>query len=407
MISTHDDLMDQAGRLFSRAYVAALARMGQDILESGSQGHFIRDEEGRQFLDAFCSGGSTNLGRRPERLVRELTAASQETDQGNFVLISKEKVLLAERLARFMPVALPCAYFTVVRGEAVDAACKLARGRTGRTGLVAFEGAGHGDTGFALSLSQYPDKSRFGDLVPDTHTIPFNDRDALEKAVGPDTAAVIIESVQVENGCAVPLPSFLKQVEAHCRKAGALLIVDETQTGFGRTGRRFSLEHAGLSPDILVFGEAVCNGMFNLCGLSFTTDLKTFFDDHPLIHLCTYGGHDVGCRVAAAALDLYEEITPWENAATLAGPFREILTTLGEQHPKRITGVSATGLVGAVLLDSAETAARFCRLVKEAGAIVRPGRVNPAAVIVRPPLTIVRDELEILGKALMSAGDRL
>lgn len=400
-------LMDQARKVFSNALVDRLASVGLDFPEGESQGAFILDQDGNRYLDAYASGASCNLGRRPQTLAKALEAAALETDQGNFVLLSREKAMLAEKLAGFMPDHLGCCYFTVVRGEAMEVACKLARGVTGRPNLAAVEGAWHGDTGFALSLSKHAHKHLFEPLIPAVEPIPFDDRAAVERIVTENTAAVAVETVQVENGCRTADPEFLRAVERQCRRVGALLIVDETQTGFGRTGKRFFIEHTALQPDILVFGEAICGGMFNMSGLSFTSTVKRFFDDHPLIHLCTFGGHDIGCRVAIEALDGYENIRPWRNAAALEGPLRKSLADLRERHPEIIKKTVATGLLGAVVLPDPDRAAAFCRRARENGTILKQGRVDPAAVIVRPPLIITGEELEGLAASMRRAAEQL
>ena len=400
-------LMDTARKIFSNALVDVLEQSGIAFMEGESRGAFILDGDGNRYLDGYTSGGTYNLGRRPEALADSLRDAAMETDQGNFVLISQEKARLAEGLAAFMPGDLDCCYLAVVRGEAMEAACKLARGRTGRSRLAGLAGGWHGDTGFALSLSQQAQPHLFGPLIPAVDTVPFDDRAAMEALVTERTAAVVVETVQVENGGRTADPDFLRAVERRCRSVGALLIVDETQTGFGRTGRRFSIEHAGLRPDILVFGEAVCGGMFNLCGLSFTRDVKRFFDEHPLIHLCTFGGHDIGCRVAMAALDLYEAIRPWDNAAALQTDLRRVLSGLKGRHPGIVKATAATGLLGAVILGDPGQALAFCRRARENGVILQPGRVDPAGVLIRPPLTLTREEFRLLETGLCRALDRM
>ena len=129
-----------------------------------------------------------------------------------------------------------------------------------------------------------------------------------------NTAAFILEPVQAEYHCRSVATDYLKHIRRLCDSTGTCLIFDESQTGFGRTGKKFAYEHHGIYPDILVVGEAITGGMFPMTAMVFTSKLKQFFDVHPLIHLCTFGGHDVGCLVAAAALDEYEQIKPWQNA---------------------------------------------------------------------------------------------
>ena len=145
-------------------------------------------------------------------------------------------------------------------------------------------------------------------------TVPFGDAQAAESAVSGRTAAFIMEPIQAENGCREAEKAYYAKIRSLCDRHGAKLIFDETQSGFGRTGSRFFFEQTGVEPDILIVGEAITGGIFPMTAMVFTPELKEFFDVHPLIHLCTYGGHDIGCRVAMSALDEYDRECPWDNA---------------------------------------------------------------------------------------------
>jgi putrescine aminotransferase len=372
------------------------------IIEEARNGAYITDAHGAKYIDCYSSASTYNLGRRNERLVARLKQAIHETDQGNFVMISEEKALLARKISEFVPGPLDCSLFGVTRGESMDAACKLARGATGRPGLITVDGGSYGDTGFALSLSEHKLKKDFGDLIPGIVSVPSGDQTAAEAAIGRNAAAFILEPVQAENHCRSIDTSYIKHIRRLCDKAGVCLIFDESQTGFGRTGKRFAFEHYGVYPDILVVGEAITGGMFPMTAMVFTKKLKRFFDVHPLIHLSTFGGHDVGCLVAAAALEEYEKARPWENAllqgTTIMNELRSVMAS-----NDCIKSMSGLGLLISLALSSAETANRFCLSASKNGILVRKGTVDNCCVLIRPSLLITADEVKFIIQGIKAA----
>lgn len=401
------DIMKTAEKVLSRGMVEALRSRGADFLESGGEGAWLFDEKGNRYLDCYSSAGAYNLGRRNGEIVAELRAAAREIDQGNFVMLSAEKASFGERLAAFLPGKLECVLPGAVRGEALDAACKLARGFTGRAGLVTVNGGWYGQTGFALTLSQREDRHLFGNLIPEVSTVPFGDIDAVKKAVTRKTAAFIMEPVQAENHCRAADAGYLVKVREICRRKSAMLILDETQTGFGRTGSKFAFEDSGVEPDILVFGEAITGGVFPMTGIAFPRKLKSFFDAHPLIHMSTFGGHDIGCRVACRALDEYDRIRPWQNAMLLGMKLADRLRSVMEARPNVIRSMSGKGLLVSLAFRDAKTAAAFCAQAARQGVFAAPGEVARHCVVLRPPLTITSDDVDFIANAVMKAAARL
>jgi len=385
--------MADAQQVFGKGVVENLVSKGMDWLESGREGSVVYDSNGNQFIDCYCSSGTYNLGRKNPAIARALKQAIHETDQGNFVMISREKAMLSEKLARFTPPGLDCVLYTVVRGESVDAACKLARGYTGRSELITVDGGCYGPTGFAMTLSERADKKDFGSLIPDVHTIPFNDTDAARRAITKKTAAVILEPVQTENNCRTADRDYLLALRKFCDQTGALLVFDESQTGFGRTGEKFASDYFGVRPDIMLLGEALGGGMFPFSAMVFTSTVKTFFDAHPLIHLLTFGGHDVGCRVAAAAINEYDRMKPWQNAKKQGNILKEKLHQLAASNPK-LKSVQGIGLMLSLEFENAEAAEAFCRSAIAQGVLVKSGEVARHSVIIRPPLTITDQDLD-------------
>lgn len=391
-----EDLYNEAKLLFSEGMVEHLSAGGLDIIESHGEGIYLYDINGKQFIDCYSGASTFNLGRKNMAATNALKSAVHQTDCGNFILVSEEKATLATKLAGFISGDLSCVLFTVVRGEAMDAACKLARGYTGKTELISVDGGWYGDTGFALGLSERPDKNQFGRLIPEQTIVEFNNIEAAEKAIKKNTAAFILEPVQAENGCRTADKKYLQELKKLCRRSGTLLIFDETQTGFGRTGYRFAKDYYGVDPDILLFGEAVTAGVFPMTGMVFTPAVKTFFDLHPLIHLCTFGGHDVGCRVAADMLDIYDEKCPWKEAGNSGGILMGHLRQLQQEHPDIIASVEGVGLLNAMGFKDQDLARAFCVAARNNGLFVVQGLVAKESVVFRPSLTITHGEMDLL-----------
>jgi len=388
----NQDYMSQAEKIFSAGLVNLLRARGHAFLEQGYAGSWTHDAAGASLLDCSSSGGACNLGRKNAAIVERFKKAIYETDQGNFVMPSQEKALLARRIADFVPGDLDCVLFGVTRGESMDAACKLARGFTARPGLVTVDGGCYGESGFALSLSARPGKEQFGRLIPEVTVIPFGDEAAAAKAIGPRTAAVVMEPIQAENHCRVAEARYYARVRALCDSAGAKLIFDETQSGFGRTGTRFFFEQLGVSPDILIVGEALSAGMFPMTAMVFTPELKHFFDIHPLIHLCTFGGHDLGCLVAMKALDEYERLEPWHGAAATGATLVKELGALADKQAEKVVSVSGRGLLLSLKLKSPQAAVSFCAAASQAGMLVETGIIDASTVVLRPSLLIGAQE---------------
>ncbi len=372
------------------------------IIEETRNGVYLTDSHGKKYIDCYSSASTYNLGRRNEWLISSLKQAIFETDQGNFPMISEEKALLGKKISEFVPGPLDCVLFGVTRGESMDAACKLARGATGRPELITVDKGTYGDTGFALSLSEHPLKKDFGDLIPGVVTIPFGDYAAAEVAISRSSAAFVLEPVQAENHCRTVDTNYLKHIRQLCDKTGTCLIFDESQTGFGRTGKKFAYEHHEVYPDILVVGEAITSGIFPMTATIFTSDLKRFFDVHPLIHLYTFGGHDVGCKVAAAALDEYERIKPWENALLQGTKIMDELKSIINSD-ERIKSLSGMGLLISFKFDSTSIANRFCHLARNKGILFINGIVDKCSVLIRPSLLITEVEVESILEGIRSS----
>lgn len=389
--------------IFPKARMERLNALGLGFAEGKREGAYVYDTDGRHYVDGYCSAGTFNLGRRPPELIAELKQALCETDIGNFPIVSLEKANLGQALAEFVPGDLECSLFGVMRGEAMDAACKVARGFTGQPRLLSLEGGWHGQSGFALSLSQREDSKLFGPLIPETGILPWGDLNAAKSIIDGRTAAVILEPIQAENYCRQVSEEYVRGLAELCRINGALLVFDETQTNFGRTGAKFAFEVLGVSPDILVLGEALGGGVFPITVTLMTQRVNSFLNKHPLIHLSTFGGADVGCRVALKALELYARLEPWNNAKEQGGILMKGIADLVMAGGSPIRGAVGKGLLISLDLGTPEAAAGFCRNAAANGLILMPGEVAKHTVLLRPSLLINEAETQEIMAAISGA----
>ncbi|MGD0275899.1 MAG: aminotransferase class III-fold pyridoxal phosphate-dependent enzyme [Syntrophales bacterium] len=299
----------------------------------------------KRLINCHCNGGVFNLGHRNPQVIRVLQESLRELDIGNHHLISEQRGLLAEKLAELMPGDISCTVFGVGGGEAIDLAIKLARGFTGRHKVISAKGGYHGHTGFALATGDEQYRAPFGPNLPGFHQVPFDDVHVLEQAVDKDTAAVIFETIPATLGMPVPHPEFYLHARRICSEHGALLIIDEVQTGLGRTGLLWGINHFDIVPDIIVIGKGLSGGIYPMSATCYRREYASFFHSNPFIHVSTFGGAEVGCPVAMTVLEESSRPEFLENVTALAVVFKEGFIELQRKHPNILTGLRQLGLM--------------------------------------------------------------
>ena len=296
---------------------------GLDIIEGRREGASVWDLTGKKYIDCQTGSGIMNVGRHNREIVQALKDALDTLDIGVFLLCSKQKADLAKKLAEITPGDLKCTIFGTGGGEANDAALKLARGYTMKKEIIYAQKAYHGHTGFALSaIGRDAYKEPFEPLIPGFKMVPFGNAQAVRDVFTKDTAAVILEPIQGEGGINLPPEGYLQEVRKICDEHEALLILDEIQTGFARTGKMFASEHWGVVPDIMTVAKSLGGGIYPISATIFKEELMDFFVPHPFIHLSTFGGSDLGCIVGLAVIDYIEKNHLAENAARMGDRFR-------------------------------------------------------------------------------------
>jgi len=312
-----------------------LRHAGLEIIEGRREGARMWDLTGAEYIDCITSAGSMNVGRRNPEVIAALKEALDQYDIGVFLLGSKPKADLAKKLAEITPGNLKYTMFGVGGGEANDYAIKLARGYTRKPEIITTVKCYHGHTGLALSgIGREAFRKPFEPLTPGFKLVPFNDLAAMEAAVCDETAAIMIEPIQGEGGIHVGTDEYIQGLRRLCDERGVLLIFDEVQTGWCRTGKMFACEHAGVAPDIMTLAKSMGGGLYPIAATVYTEELGEFVIANPFIHLSTFGGSDLGCIVALKAIDIMERERLWEKALARGAQFRvgfdELLTRHGE-----------------------------------------------------------------------------
>jgi acetylornithine/succinyldiaminopimelate/putrescine aminotransferase len=364
------------------------------LVVARASGSTVWDVDGTAYLDLLAGMGVANVGHAHPDVV---TAVRAQAERHLHVMVYGEfvqaaQVRLAARLASRLPPSLSVTYFTSSGAEAIDGALKTARKHTGRTGFVAFEGGFHGDTWGALSVGGNPIYRRpFEPLLPGVRFLPFDDEAALA-AIDDQVAAVVVEPLQAEGGVRIPRPGFLPALRRRCDETGALLVLDEVVTGFGRTGRLFAHEHWDVVPDLLVLAKALGGGLPLGAFVGAPAVMSTLAHDPPLAHVTTFGGHPLSCAAGLAALDVLEREDLVPRAARLGTMLVERLRELVGRGG--LVAVRGLGLLIGLEFDDPARCARFARSAWEARLIVNWTLHRDTVVRLAPPLVLTDAEAE-------------
>ena len=294
----------------SRGKVEAFESLGIDIVLGRREGAYFWDAfDGRRFVNCHCNGGVFNLGHRNPEILAALRDALdvEEIDVGNHHLVSGWKANLATRLSSTTDGRCSGVVFTPSGSEAVEVAIKTALAVSGRSEIVSVHGAYHGHTGLAAMAADVRYHEPYNLRLPGFVHVNHADLAAMDRAIGDETAAVVLETVPATLGMPMPPDGYLAGVQALCRERGALLVLDEVQTGLGRSGRMWCYEHDGVEPDVVVTGKGLGGGVYPIAATLMTPAVHRFYDDEPFVHVSSYGGSDLGCVIASKVLDIVEE----------------------------------------------------------------------------------------------------
>lgn len=361
--------------------------VGIDFVFGKREGPFIWDVSGnKRLINCHCNGGVFNLGHSNPKVVRALKESLERYDIGNHHLVSEQRAILAGRLAELTPGDISYTVFGVGGGEAVDLAIKLAFGYTGKSKVISAHGGYHGHTGLALAAGDEQYRKPFGPKPSGFVQVPFNDIRALSREIDQDTAAVIFETVPATSGMPIPEQEFYVEVRKECDKAGALFIIDEVQTGLGRTGKLWGIEHYNVVPDIMVIGKGLSGGIYPITATCFRPKFEEFFRKNPFIHVSTFGGAEVGCPVALTVLDESSRPEFLDHVRGLSRIFAQGFEELKRRHPEILVSLRQLGLMMGIEMVNEFCGPVMSKACYDNGILSIYANNNPKVSQLLPPL---------------------
>lgn len=368
-----------------------------------AEGIYLFGKDGKKYIDLVSGVSVSNLGHGHPDIVE---AIKKQVEQYTHLMVYGEyvqspQVKYAEQLTKFLPKSLDSLYFVNSGSEAIEGALKLAKRYTARTEIIAFKNAYHGSTHGAMSLmSDEKFKRAFRPLLPNISFLEFNNIADLE-AITDKTACVVVEPIQAEAGIIVPDLQFMKKLRERCSETGTLLVFDEIQTGFGRTGSLFAFEHHKVVPDIMAIAKAMGGGMPIGAFVSSKEIMWSLTNNPPLGHITTFGGHPVSAAAALAALNIIANDRFLNEIEKKEQLFRKLLV-----H-KNIVEIRGKGLFLAVKLQDVKMMEKFYKRCIEEGIVFDLFLYCQDAFRIAPPLIVNYEEIEMISEKLLHLLDEV
>lgn len=395
------DLIGMFARYMSPGKVGAMRQLHYDFIPARRDGVRMWDADGHCRINCRSSGGVFNLGHRPPRIRAALHAAIDRFDMGDHILLSGPRALLAKRLAELLPGDLQYSFFGTSGAEVNEHAIKLARGVTGRQQIVTMDGDYFGASGATMQASG--GNWVVGDIDDNFVKVPSLDIEALAHTVTASTAAVMMETIPATNGFVMPSREWFNCVRELCDRTGALLVLDETQTGMGRTGRLWAFEGWGVLPDIVTVGKGPAGGYYPISFCTWRAPHDRFFRDRPLVHTSSYAGSDIGCVVALAVLDQITEPGFFEHVQAMGASLADGLEDIDRRNPGWLQAIRGRGLL--LGIEGPHDAAGFelSRACLRRGLLAIAALNRTSVMQLMPPLIVSRSEVDEILCILESA----
>ena len=386
--ATGDATYTAYGEHISPGKVSLYRSLGLSLVMGTRGGATFTDAySGERMYNCHCNGGVYNLGHRNPRVLSAVRDALEAFDIGNHHLVSGMRAKLAERLSASTDGALPGVIFGVGGGEAMDLALKAARGVTGRQSIVSAKGGYHGHTGLSVAAGDPEYRDPFGPNLPDFVQVPFDDLEALEAAVDDTTAAVLLEPIPATLGMPIASDGYFRRAADVASRTGALLILDEVQTGLGRTGTMWNYQQLDVTPDIMVIGKGLSGGVYPISATMMGARVFSFFDSLPFVHLSTFGGAEPGCAAALAVLDAVEELGFLERVRELGERFEAGLSDLPFALRRR-------GLMMGFAFGAPDAGVMATKMLFDVGVFAIWAENDRSVLQFLPPLILTDDEAD-------------
>lgn len=393
------DYLEKTLESYEKNVNPAMARlfrfMGLATIEERAEGIYIIDNNEKKYIDCIGGYGSINLGHSNKEIVEACKEQMDKMPLSSKVLINAKLAQLSEKLAEITPEGLQYSFICNSGAEAVEGALKLAKIATGKSEIIATKGGFHGKSLGALSATgRELFRSPFQPLLPGFKHVPFGDIQAMEAAITEDTAAVIIEIIQGEGGVILPPEGYITDLRALCTQKDVLLIVDEVQTGMGRTGKMFACEHYNLKPDIMCLAKALGGGVMPIGAFVSTEKLWEKFIEAPLLHTSTFGGNPLACVAALKTIEILMRDNIIEETAEKGEYFIDGLLKLQKKYPSVIKEVRGKGLLIGLEFSKEGIGGMLMSEVIDKGLLVAYTLNNEKIIRIEPPLIITQEEID-------------
>lgn len=399
-----ENILDKYEKYYNPG-IARLNRFLGPVLEYKTEGCYMTDVKGEKYLDFLGGHGTFNFGyKHPyivDAVVKQLELIPMAASKVHLIEKTAE---LSEKLAKISPGELSRIFYCNSGTEAVEGAIKLARAKTRKAKIISTENAFHGKSMGSLSATgRLSYRKPFEPLLDGIIHIPYNSAAAIDGAIDDDTAAVILEPIQGEGGVIVPDDGYLKNVENICHNKDVLLILDEVQTGMGRTGYNFAAEHDDARPDILTMAKALGGGVMPVGAILATPEAFKPFEEDPFLHTSTFGGNPLACAAASAAIDVLINENLAERAKDLGTFLISELKKIKEKHSSIINEIRGRGLLVGIEFADEGVAAHIINESAKNKILVLHMLNNPKVVRIEPPLIIEREHINTLIKTIDNA----
>ncbi len=365
-------------------------------VEMRGEGCYIFDQDGRRFLDCLGGYGTFSLGHRHPRVVSAVRAQLDTIALSGKAFFSQQCANLAETLAEIAPEGLEYCFFCNSGTEAVEGALKFAKASTGRAKIVSTHDSFHGKTLGSLSvMGREKYRLPFEPLLPGVEFVPFGDSEAAARAIDSLAACMIVEPIQGEGGIVIPPSGYLSALREACDRAGALLIVDEVQTGLGRTGLMFEGLREGVRPDLMTLAKALGGGVMPIGALMGTERIwDAVYSRNPLSHTSTFGGNPLACAAGLAAIETIREEGLVEASARQGAKLLDGLKEVAARHSDLISEARGRGLMIGLEFRQDEVGELVVAQLLKRGLCVAYTLNNPRIIRVEPPLIIDDSQIE-------------
>ncbi|HPA59582.1 MAG TPA: ornithine--oxo-acid transaminase [Synergistales bacterium] len=366
-----------------------------EVVISKAEGIWVEDPEGRRYMDMLSAYSAVNQGHRHPRIIKALKDQADVLTLTSRAFFNDRLPLFAKKMSELTGKDMILPMNT--GAEAVETAIKtmrkwgyLVKGvEKDKAEIIVFEDNFHGRTVTIVSFSVDPvARDNYGPYTPGFIVVPYDDLDAVKKAVNSNTVGILVEPIQGEAGVAVPSEGFLKGLEKIARENNVLLAMDEIQTGFCRTGKAFAFQHEGVDPDIIIMGKALGGGVFPVSAIAASKDVLGVFE--PGSHGSTFGGNPLACAVAMEAIDVLVDEKMSERAEELGAYFMNGLKAIKSPKVRQVRGKGL--LIGVVLEESAGKARKYTTALKERGLLCK--ETHDWIIRFAPPLVITREEID-------------